>query len=74
MCSLLVAVSMAINVKGFHGGLEREVQQEGKEGEADEGWPVMNWDVKGEICSMKMKERKENKITHIQVGSICQKE
>jgi hypothetical protein len=34
----------------------------------------MNWDAKGEICSMTVKERKENKITNIQVGSICQKE
>jgi len=57
----------------MEGSRERCTYQ-GKGGEADEGWPVMNWDAKGEICSMKMKERKENKITHIQVGSICQKE
>ena len=53
-------------------GSRERCSYQGK-GEADEGWPVMNWDAKGDICSMKM-ERKENKITHIQVGSICQKE
>lgn len=30
----------------------------------------MNRDMKGEICLMTVKERKENKITNIEVGSI----